>query len=694
MPTTNTNDATIYMPSGEALRAGTRVQLCGLKSKPELNGCVGTILGPEAAATGRYPVRVNLAPARDMSIKPENVQAILCDRTFAPLGDATRLDPVALLDPDSLATLTGSFHAVTDWCSWRAASHKLCEQACPLESILGQLALPELSDALRLLFAGQKHESLADGIFDALRKLQPSLDIFTRVPDDRRRAFERAGIRSLAREVLLSAEVPRKAKTAACIVLMFMQGQDDAGDDFSTATERLSEDGHFRLNIDEFAPKDEYSTHEVMLDLPHWRFPEDATREDREQRLDLDAVLTALRADDVSISSYILHYLAASVEGSSILAFSRKSLLVKEHDFGFGLAMSDPKLRHDVVPPPDATTCALELVLSRVLTDEAPVDEETAVALVRLIHAVLSDASFVHREDDPLWSRLGPMRSSHLFSLSMLRRNLMSNLGAWRLLADAIAAHPADVYIVCTAGKAVSILSEGEQDEQPRTVGFGDRGATTRQRMTTAAESGIVRAVLSALSHDCIRDDAVGCSNLLHMLLKFVGNDCMSRSSIDYGGSFPGGSDPAFLASIAEAASELETYSVVATLLQACPMDSKNATRSMLGWLQVCAATTLLWLLTAPCFEWSVEGRKLAREAGLDVSLISAMTAYHSDSEDGLKTYLIPPGLLRLSLSAFIDKETSKAALAAAGAWKSWLEPLAARTTGLALLRQTLASAR
>ena len=56
---------------------GVRVRLCGLAARPELNGCIGEVVGPIAEG-GRIPVRI-LLPAefagQGVKLKPANVQA-------------------------------------------------------------------------------------------------------------------------------------------------------------------------------------------------------------------------------------------------------------------------------------------------------------------------------------------------------------------------------------------------------------------------------------------------------------------------------------------------------------------------------------------------------------------------------------------------------------------------------------------
>ena len=56
---------------------GVRVRLCGLVARPELNGCIGEVVGPLAEG-GRIPVRI-LLPAefagQGVKLKPASVQA-------------------------------------------------------------------------------------------------------------------------------------------------------------------------------------------------------------------------------------------------------------------------------------------------------------------------------------------------------------------------------------------------------------------------------------------------------------------------------------------------------------------------------------------------------------------------------------------------------------------------------------------
>ena len=63
------------------LHDGARVRIEGLRSKPELNGCYGSICGAFDASSGRWVVRVDPTAAgadcSNISVKPGNLQAIL-----------------------------------------------------------------------------------------------------------------------------------------------------------------------------------------------------------------------------------------------------------------------------------------------------------------------------------------------------------------------------------------------------------------------------------------------------------------------------------------------------------------------------------------------------------------------------------------------------------------------------------------
>ena len=53
--------------------------LTGLQAKPELNGCVGMVMGGVAAESGRVPLRL-IAPkehaGRSMMVKPANLKLL------------------------------------------------------------------------------------------------------------------------------------------------------------------------------------------------------------------------------------------------------------------------------------------------------------------------------------------------------------------------------------------------------------------------------------------------------------------------------------------------------------------------------------------------------------------------------------------------------------------------------------------
>lgn len=71
--------ATAALPN--ILHDGARVRIEGLRSKPELNGCYGSICGAFDAFSGRWVVRVDPTAAGadciNISVKPGNLQAIL-----------------------------------------------------------------------------------------------------------------------------------------------------------------------------------------------------------------------------------------------------------------------------------------------------------------------------------------------------------------------------------------------------------------------------------------------------------------------------------------------------------------------------------------------------------------------------------------------------------------------------------------
>jgi hypothetical protein len=521
-------------------------------------------------------------------------------------------------------------------------------------------------------------------------------------------------MRSLARDCLLSAETSRRVKHVASTLLSFLQAQDDPED-----AERCWIKGGLGLDasdraIDISGSTDEYTFTESMLG--EWRFPDDTMLEDAERRLDMAAALSVLRAcDDAdAASSHVIHCLASIVEGGSLAAFRRKSLLCHGHDFGFGLMMMpdaqlsatlDGEHTHESVHESSRpSVCALELILAQ-HTADVHSKHASAIALVRLMHAFLEDTSFACDAEHRLWRGLGPLQSSHMFCLSLMRRQLASDTGVWRLLVEAIEGFPNDVYIVVKACKSMAILCEGRQDEvQPLSqaeFGLGDRAALLRRRITAAADAGAARAVIRALAHDEIRRNHTVCGNAIHMIFQFVGKHVLNPQGVDYGGALPSGSDGAFLASMAQIASAPSTFSTIAQLLQACPFeddrtDPSESVHATFGWLQVSAASVLLWLLTAPCFEWSATSRDKAREAGLHTRIISISTAYHYGTDQrctgGMKTYLLPERLLRLCLSAFVDSETTASTLLSMGAQASWLDGAKeiGAASGLALLREVL----
>ena len=62
---------------------GSKVQIMGLQSKPELNGCIGTVLGPdfsqeakEGYGKGRIPVKIDDREAPPLLLKPSSLQAL------------------------------------------------------------------------------------------------------------------------------------------------------------------------------------------------------------------------------------------------------------------------------------------------------------------------------------------------------------------------------------------------------------------------------------------------------------------------------------------------------------------------------------------------------------------------------------------------------------------------------------------
>ena len=289
-----------------------------------------------------------------------------------------------------------------------------------------------------------------------------------------------------------------------------------------------------------------------------------------------------------------------------------------------------------------------------------------------------------------------------MYNLTCMRRAFASETGLWKTLVESIQAHPSHAAVVTLACKSINALLEGNQDDAREDVerlaerGLRGRVAELRQRVTAAAKSGVVSAVLSALAHADIRSDAVACANCTNVLLRLVGKHPYS-GNVDYGGARPDGSDAAFLSSIEEASSKEATFATIAQLLQSCPTEHCRMNTTS-GWLQVSAGTMLLWLLLMPCYEWSTHSRASARRAGLDASLISIMAGYESSSDkEGIKEFLAPQRMLRLCLREFVDSEPAQAALVSAGAESSWFVPPPtelATETGLPLLRAVIDKAR
>ena len=58
-----------------AFATGTRVELGGLRAKPELNGSLGSVVGG-AGEDGRFPVRCDGAGGEVFALKPENIMAM------------------------------------------------------------------------------------------------------------------------------------------------------------------------------------------------------------------------------------------------------------------------------------------------------------------------------------------------------------------------------------------------------------------------------------------------------------------------------------------------------------------------------------------------------------------------------------------------------------------------------------------
>lgn len=65
---------------------GSKVQITGLQSKPELNGCIGTVLGPEFSqeakegyGKGRIPVKLHDREGPPLLLKPSSLQAVPVD---------------------------------------------------------------------------------------------------------------------------------------------------------------------------------------------------------------------------------------------------------------------------------------------------------------------------------------------------------------------------------------------------------------------------------------------------------------------------------------------------------------------------------------------------------------------------------------------------------------------------------------